>query len=74
MRNLFFIVLTAAVPGCISLTVEPKIETTRPWEGHYMNAKDFSDAVRDVRLEEGESVWVLSNRTLSRVLKNVKEN
>jgi len=74
MRDLFFVMLIAAIPGCISFTVEPKVETTKSWEGHFMNTNDFRNAVRDIQLSEGESVWVLSNRTLSRVLKNVKEN
>jgi hypothetical protein len=74
MRDLIVVMLIAALPGCISFTVEPKVETTKPWEGHFMSTNDFHRAVGGIELQEGESVWVLSNRTLSRVLKNVKEN
>lgn len=74
MRDLIFVMLTIAIPGCISFTIEPRVETTKPWEGHYMCTNQIRRAVDGIKLEEGESVWVLSNRTLSRVLKNVKEN
>ena len=38
-----------------------------------MTTNDFYKATSNMQLEEGESVWVLGNRTLKRVLKNVKE-
>lgn len=59
--------------GCISISYEPKIEVVKPYEGHFMTTNDFYNATKEIQLEKGESIWVLSNRTLKRVIKNVKE-
>ena len=39
-----------------------------------MNVQDFYERTWDVQLEDGESIWVLSNKTLYNILKerNVK--
>lgn len=60
--------ILAGVAGCSSPAVEIDLQTTRQWEGHYYKAEDFYAATRSVALERGESIWVLSNRTLERVL------
>ena len=72
MKKIFVIAMIFA-SGCISIKYEPKIEVVKPYEGHYMTTNDFYKATSNMQLEEGESVWVLSNRTLKRVIKNVKE-
>lgn len=58
--------------GCISTTVEPVVQTTKTWENHYYSSEDARTALESVQLEEGESIWVLSNSTFKRVLSNVK--
>ena len=72
MKKIFAIAMILA-SGCISVNYEPTIEVVKPYEGHYMTTNDFYKATSNMQLEEGESVWVLSSRTLKRVLKNVKE-
>ena len=59
------IILTLCI-GCTSIS----IQTTKNWEGHFMSTNDFHKATSNIQLEENETVWVLSNRTLKRVLKN----
>lgn len=54
--------------GC--KTAEPTVETTKCWEGHYYNTNDFVTATKQIELGPKESIWVLSNRTLSRLLQN----
>ena len=53
--------------GCI---IEPKIETTSPWEGHYYSFDELKSKVENQKLEEKQSIWVLSNTTLKRLLKD----
>lgn len=55
--------------GC-SITVTPEVSTTQQWENHYMTVDDFKEGTKDITLKDGQSIWVLSNDTLSRVLKN----
>ena len=54
----------------------PKIDVNlvKPWEGHYINVQDFYERTRDIQLDEGESFWLFSNKTLYNILKerNVK--
>lgn len=57
------------VCGC-GKTVEISCQTTKAWEGHYFTIKEFQQATKDLELERGESVWVLSNRSLYRVISN----
>ena len=54
--------------GCCST---PKVESTKPWEGHYMTVDDFKQSTNVIDLDKNESIWVLSNSTLKRLLKNV---
>ena len=56
--------------GCAST---PKVETTKRWEGHYFNGNDVKAAAESIVLEKNESVWILSNSTLKRLLTNVGE-
>lgn len=66
-KTLAFLLLAA---GCAST---PKVETTKQWEGHYFNRNDAKAAVESIVLEKNESVWILSNSTLKRLLTNVGE-
>ena len=53
--------------GCIT---EPKIETTSPWEGHYYSFDELKSKTEGQQLEEKQSIWLLSNTTLKRLLKD----
>ena len=46
---------------------------TKPWEGHFYTTNDFVKAASTIHLEKGESVWVLSNKTLLKVLENSRK-
>lgn len=54
--------------GCIQ--INPVIQVTKPYEGHFYNSTDIKAAVEKISLQKDESVWILSNETLKRVLKN----
>lgn len=68
MKTLLIISLTL-LSGCLTtISVDP----IKSWEGNYKSTNDFYNATADISLSEGESIWVLSNKTLNRVLKNVE--
>lgn len=73
MKKTLFCILMMSLAGCIT-TKEPVVETAKPWENHYYSVEQFQNGTKDMKLEKGESVWVISNRTLSRVLKNYMKN
>lgn len=52
--------------GCISRNIE--IQPTNAWEGRYSDRETALEALRGCRLERGQSIWILSNHTLKRVL------
>ena len=57
------------VAGCFTtVTVDP----VKSWEGHYMNTNDFYNATKNITLDKDETIWILSDKTLNRVLKNVE--
>ena len=56
--------------GCFTQQA-PVVEPTKKWENHYMTAEQFYEGTKDMQLAEGESIWVMSNKTLARLLKNV---
>ena len=64
-------VLAAISAGCVSEQIEAP--TVRPWEGRYPSKSAVIEAASEIRLEKGESVWMLSNSTLKRLLKTTKE-
>jgi len=68
MKHLTFLILCLA-SGCIH-TIE--IQHTKKWEGHYVDVESFKKATDDMQLDKDESVWVLSNKTLNRILKNTE--
>ena len=59
------------IAGCFS---QLKIEATQSWENHYFTIEEFRAGTENMKLEKGESVWVLSNKTLKKTLQNVKGN
>lgn len=59
------VIMAFILAGC---TTNIEIQTTKSWEGHYMNEKEFHKATNDIKLDRNESIWVLSNRSLKRVL------
>ena len=61
------------IAGCIS-TNDVDVQVTKQWEGHYLSEKDFYKATREIELEKNESIWVLSNRSLNRVLNSQRNN
>ena len=68
MRLLVIVAICGMLTGC--LTTEPKVESTKPWENHYMTVEEFYEQTKDITLDKDESIWVLSNHTLNRLLKN----
>ena len=70
MKNVLFIFALSILAGCAT---SPKVETTKPWEGHYFDTNSINAAIQKIQLEKKESVWILSNSTLKRLLTNVGE-
>jgi hypothetical protein len=62
----FFTVCLFLLSGCVSVT----LNSTKSWEGHFKNVEEFKAATENITLDKNETIWVLSNRTLKRVLKN----
>ena len=67
MKRVFALALVL-VCGCMSNEIV--VQATKPYEGHYMTVEDFKNGTSSSTLEKGESIWVLSNTTLKRLLKN----
>lgn len=74
MKKLFqtfaFLILLFLANGCINNKIE--ITSTKSWEGHYYTVDEFQTKTDGIQLDKDETIWVLSNTTLSRVLKNMK--
>ena len=70
MKTTIAIAVFVVCAGCVS---EPKIESTKLWEGHYFTVQEFNDKTKDISLDKNESIWVLSNNTLNRLLKNTRK-
>ena len=68
MKKCIAMLLLMIATGCVN--VNPTVELVKPWEGHFFTAEEAKANVESIQLEENESVWILSNRTLKRVLKN----
>lgn len=68
IKTMILIVLASLLCGCVTDKIE--VQTTRPWEGHYMTSQTFYMSTTNIVLEKDESIWVLSNRTLNRLLQN----
>lgn len=56
--------------GCIN---NIQVNTVKSWEGHYFTTNEFYNATKDIKLNENETIWVLSDKTLNNVLKNLRK-
>lgn len=73
-RNIILIAaIVVLLSGC-KTTEDIVMMPTKPWENHYYTVEDFQKGTRDIQLEKNESIWVMSNRTLLRVLKDQINN
>lgn len=63
------VVILMLLSGCCTTL---NVSTTRQWEGHYFSTNDFYKATSNIQLDKEESIWVLSDKTLNNVLRNVK--
>ena len=70
MKNIIFTLLLLLTCGCVTRN---EVYATKPWEGHFYTTNDFIQAASTIHLEKGESVWVLSNKTLLKVLENSRK-
>ena len=74
MNKVFaFILFIAAATLCGCVTKQIEAPVVRTWEGRYESRKAAVTAAQTIQLEKGESVWLLSNSTLKRLLKTTKE-
>ena len=67
-KFLISIVLSMTLYGCMT---EPKLEATKPWEDHYYTVEELKQKIDTIQLDKDESIWMMSNHTLKRLLKNI---
>jgi len=60
-----------ALAGC--QVKEAEVYQANDWEGHYYSAEEAQKAAAKIKLNHKQSVWIISNDTLNRTLKNVAE-
>ena len=70
MKYSYALLAAFLLSGCQSVL---NVESTQPWEGHYYTKQQLEDAVRSINLNDGESIWMMSNHTLNRLLKYTKK-
>lgn len=71
MKKIFLLItIGILLNGCISF--EPTIESTKSWEQHYKSVEEFKAGTENIVLDEDETIWVMSNKTLNRLLLNLK--
>ena len=58
---------SAMLVGCVTPI---NVESTKQWEGHYKTVEEFHEKTNGIVLDKDESIWILSNHTLNRLLKN----
>ena len=68
-KFLAFSALLAVFSGCKNV----QVETVKPWEGRYSTVEEMREKTSGMKLEDGESVWVITNHTLYRVLKKAEK-
>lgn len=61
------VIICILTAGCAS---ELKIEPTSQWEGHYYSFDELQNNINGQKLEDKQSIWLLSNTTLKRLLKD----
>ena len=70
LLKIFSIIMSLGlIIGCQSI----EIKTTNNWEGHYFTVQEFNERTKDIKLNKKESIWVLSNDTLYKLLKQKQE-
>ena len=74
MKKIISILAFCLVSGCINTKQDITVQTVKTWEGHYFSVQHMIDKTKDMELEKGETIWVLSNNTLYRLLSNVKKD
>lgn len=70
MKTFAFLSFLALFAGCRSITV-PIVE---PWEGRYQSVEEFRKGTEGIQLGEGQSIWVISNGTMYRILEKSERN
>ena len=70
MKYVKVIMLSALVFAAGCRTQEIVVDPVQSWEGHFMTVEEFREKTADIELQKNQSIWVLSNNTLKRVLKN----
>ena len=70
-KLLFFTLCLSTLIGCTTI-IEPTIESTKTWEQHYKSVEEFKKGTQNIALDDDETIWVMSNKTLKRLLINVK--
>lgn len=68
MKVLAAVAAAFLIAGC--KTSQPIVEPTEVWEGHYYSKDAAQESAGKIELKEGQSVWILSNSTLKRLLTN----
>ena len=71
MKNSILITLFCILlSGCMKTLEIPVVET---WEGRYSTVKEFQEKTKDINLKDGQSIWVISNGTMYRILKKAEK-
>lgn len=68
-KIVIFAVLIALITGCRTT----EIPVAEPWEGRYSTVDEFRHKTEGIELKNGQSIWVLSNGTMYRLLKKVEK-
>jgi uncharacterized protein involved in tolerance to divalent cations len=69
-KSIVVALLASLLAGCIN---EIAVMTTKQWEGHYYTTEEAKTAVDNIELDDNESIWLLSNCTLKRLLDNTRK-
>jgi hypothetical protein len=66
LRAVYAAVAACSFAGCATGSIE--IYAAKSWEGRYSSAESAKAAAEQITLGKGESVWMLSNGTMKRIL------
>ena len=70
LLKIFSLSLLLIITGCHN---NIEVITTNNWEGHYFTVQEFNENTKNIKLDKKESIWVLSNRTLYKILEKKQE-
>jgi hypothetical protein len=72
MKKIAFIAFLSGLlqTGCVTKVDIPVAE---PWEGRYPTVEEFRKKTESIELKNGQSIWVLSNGTMYRLLKKTEK-